>query len=383
MRVLFIQNVAPGDSRAFGGQRIHHELTRAMADLGHDARALFLTPDGALPALPYPAWAVRETGRLRLDTRAVARALPVIFDEWTPEVLYAAAGEAAVACEWARGRCTVVATSHHYDPPDLTSGPSILQPIAWLSELRRLQRFRLERRMLRAADLVLATSEFGARALKARDYLDPNQATPVLLNGVADEWFTPEQPSEAPGVGPQGFLFVGRMDAQKGVDVLIAAQARREGSWPVTLVGGGWMEEEYRRLVRDAMLDSVRFLGAVDHADVRSAAADYNAFVLPSRAENCPLVLLEAMAAGLAIVSTNVGGIPELVSDGESALLVAPEDPIALGRAMDRVEAEGDLRLRLARAGREIAEEQRWTKVATRLEQHLEQVARPAADPTA
>lgn len=383
MRVLFIQNVAPGDPRAFGGQRIHHELTRAMAELGHDARALFLTPDGGLPSLPYRGWAIRETGRLRFDTRAVARALPAVFGEWTPDVLYAGAGEAAAACEWAQGRCAVVATSHHYDPPDLTSGPSFLRPLAWLRELRRLQRFRLERRMLRAADLVLATSEFGAQALKARGYLDPTDEAPVLLNGVADEWFAPEAPVAMGSPPGRGFLFVGRMDAQKGVDVLIAAQAGREGSWPITLAGDGWMEDEYRRLARDAGLDSVHFLGAVDHAGLRDMAPAFDAFVLPSRAENCPLVLLEAMAAGLAVVSTNVGGIPELVSDGESALLVAPEDPTALGRAMDRVEADAELRHGLTRAGRGVAEEQRWTRVASRLEQHLERLATPTANPVA
>ncbi len=370
MRLLFIQNVAPSDPRAFGGQRIHHELTLAMAARGHDARAVFLTPNGALPDLAYPAWAVKETGRLQFDTREIRRTIPEIFRRWTPDVLYGGAAESAGAVEWARGRCRTAATSHHYDPPDLTRRASVFSTRKWIQEYRSRQRFRLERRMLRAADLVLATSSFGANALKSRGYVLPDTDIPVLLNGVSDSWFRGVEPHV--GDPAQGFLFVGRMDAQKGVDVLLKALAIRAGKWPVTLIGGGWMEDAYRVRARElGVTASVTFLGPLAHAEVQRRASRFGAFVLPSRAENCPLVLLEAMAAGLAVISTDVGGIPELVTDSINGLLVPAEDAAALAAALDRVELDPELRARLASGGRVTAEHQRWNAVAERLEQHF------------
>ena len=74
--------------------------------------------------------------------------------------------------------------------------------------------------------------------------------------------------------------------------------------------------------------------------------------VQPSRADNLPLAVLEAMAAGLPVVGTRVGGIPELVVDGETGVLVEPEDPPALAEALDSLAASPELRRELGRAGR-------------------------------
>lgn len=234
--------------------------------------------------------------------------------------------------------------------------------------------------MLSGARLVIATSEFGATALKARGYLEPDTPTPVLFNGVDDAWFTASpriastsSHSAQPDGPPKGFLFVGRMDTQKGVDVLLEALARRAGAWPVTLIGGGWMEDEYRDLAnRLGVAGSTTFAGLVPHDEVCASAHQYNAFVLPSRAENCPLVLLEAMAAGLPVVASRVGGIPEVVEHEESALLVPPEEPEALALAMDRIERDERLRGHLVGGGRAVVERQRWSAVAERLEALLD-----------
>ena len=76
-------------------------------------------------------------------------------------------------------------------------------------------------------------------------------------------------------------------------------------------------------------------------------------FVLPSRCEGMPLVLLEAMDAGLPVVATRVIGSEEVVADGETGLLVPPEDPAALGTALARLLADPQLRARFGRAGRQ------------------------------
>ena len=79
--------------------------------------------------------------------------------------------------------------------------------------------------------------------------------------------------------------------------------------------------------------------------------------VQPSRADNLPLAILEAMAAGLPVIGTRVGGIPELVLDGETGLLVEPERPQELADALDSLAKSRERRLELGRRGRERVQE--------------------------
>src|SRR5690606_13974896 len=96
--------------------------------------------------------------------------------------------------------------------------------------------------------------------------------------------------------------------------------------------------------------DRVRFLGLVGPERVAALMRAARVVVLPSRSENFPLVVLEALAAGAPLVATRVGGIPEAVRDGREALLVPPDDPAALAGALARVLADPALRARLAAA---------------------------------
>jgi glycosyltransferase involved in cell wall biosynthesis len=88
-------------------------------------------------------------------------------------------------------------------------------------------------------------------------------------------------------------------------------------------------------------------------------------FVLPSAIDKSPYSILEAMFAGVPVVSTTVGGIPELVVDGVTGLLVPPEDPVALADAIDRLLADDELRTRMGEAGRARAFERFDARVTT------------------
>ena len=130
--------------------------------------------------------------------------------------------------------------------------------------------------------------------------------------------------------------------------------ARRIGAMRLALVGDGRESEVLRRLVvQEGMESRVRFLGLRTDVPRLLAAADI--FLLSSLSEAAPLSVMEAMAAGLPVVATRVGGVDELVVDGLTGLLAPAGDPTALAEAMIRlVESPGLLR-RMGRAGRERA----------------------------
>jgi glycosyltransferase involved in cell wall biosynthesis len=103
------------------------------------------------------------------------------------------------------------------------------------------------------------------------------------------------------------------------------------------------------------MAEAVTFTGV--RADVPKILAALDLFVLPSLWEGMPNAVLEAMAAGLPVVATAVGGTPEVVMDGVTGLLVPPQDPSALAQAIERLLRDPDLRRTMGRAGRRRVEQ--------------------------
>jgi len=150
-------------------------------------------------------------------------------------------------------------------------------------------------------------------------------------------------------------LFLGRVGHRKGIADLLAALAEPASMalpWQLTVAGDGDVEE-YERRARDlGLAGRVRFTGWLGPDQVAMELEDADVFVLPSHAEGLPLAVLEAMAYGLAVVTTPVGAIPEVIEDGETGLLAPPGDSDALGSALRRVLASSELRESLARSAR-------------------------------
>jgi glycosyltransferase involved in cell wall biosynthesis len=174
--------------------------------------------------------------------------------------------------------------------------------------------------------------------------------------------------------GPPLILAVGRLAEPKDALTLVRALAAVPGrAFTALLVGDGpdrpSVEAEVRRL---GLQDAVTLAGTRD--DVPELLARADVFALSSRSEGAPLSILEAMAAGLPVVSSRVGGVPELVVDGETGLLVPPGDPAAMADALGRLVADADLRWRLGAAGRERA--QRYFDVRRQRRDHLACYAR-------
>lgn len=156
-------------------------------------------------------------------------------------------------------------------------------------------------------------------------------------------------------------LFVGRLRIRKGVEVLLAALARLRAAHPearLLVAGDG---EHRRALERTAaalgVADAVTFLGRCDAARVRALLAGARLLAVPSIYEGMPLVVLEAMEAGVPVVASRVSGIPEVVEDGVTGWLVPPEDPQALAAALAAAMEDAEEARRRGAAGRRRVEE--------------------------
>ncbi|MBM4284530.1 MAG: glycosyltransferase family 4 protein [Deltaproteobacteria bacterium] len=185
----------------------------------------------------------------------------------------------------------------------------------------------------------------------------PRRRLSVIVNGVDTHHFQPP-PGRQDG-GPPRALALARFVPDKDHDTLIRAFARvsrRQPQAELWLVGDGPRREAAARLA-EALLPAgaVRFFPA--QPDVRPFLHQAGVIVLSSAAEALPNVVLEAMAAGLPVVATRVGGLAEVVDEGITGYLAPPRDPAALAEALDRVLADPAHRRALGQAGRRRAEQ--------------------------
>lgn len=220
----------------------------------------------------------------------------------------------------------------HAGPGDLDAFVARLDPV----------RLALLRVAFTASDRVLAVSSSSAEAL-ARSPLAtgvditvvPNAPPPAVAGAAARQ-----------ANGTVGILFLGGFANRiKGGEVLVEALPKllqHQAAARVTLAGPG---EPPARLP-----DGARWVGWLDPEERDAALAAADVFVMPSHSEGMPVALLEAMAAGLAVVATRVGGIPEVLSDGRDARLVPAGDPGALAAALGVLVADRGERERLGAA---------------------------------
>jgi len=210
-------------------------------------------------------------------------------------------------------------------------------------------------------DQTICVSE-QSRMRLVRKYAYPLRKTSKVLHGVdASRYSLPREMRLAVrktlGIGSEENLlvFVGRLESDKGLDVLFEALCRLRQAAPpcrCVVVGDGPMRAELSASVAETGLSSrVMFMGFQE--DVRPYLAAADIFVLPSPNEALPFALLEAMSSGLACIATDVGGVREVVSDGEDGLIVPPGSPMALGEAIRRLLSDANLRSRIGKRARE------------------------------
>lgn len=187
-------------------------------------------------------------------------------------------------------------------------------------------------------------------------YLDPQDRhrLPIVHMGVDSEHFPPaaaERRARAPGA--LRVLFVGRLVTEKGPDVLVEALARLGLPFVGKIVGAGPLAEQLHDLITErGLAGQIHLLGGRGQDELPELYRWADVFCLPSFREGVPVVLMEAMASELPVVTTAVAGIPELVTDGVSGLFVPPGDPDALAAAVRELALDPDRRETFGRAGR-------------------------------
>jgi glycogen(starch) synthase len=179
----------------------------------------------------------------------------------------------------------------------------------------------------------------------------------VILNGVRADRIVAARPGSA---GPIQVLYVGRICHAKGLHTLVEALSMVDASYQkqvfVTVVGPREPSDEYFRSVADrvaaaGLRDRVRFAGPIAHERMPAIYAEHDVLVLPSFREGLPRVVLEAQAAGLAVVTTPAGGTAQIVTNGEDALTFSPGDAPTLAGLLTRLVEDRPLGKRLALAG--------------------------------
>jgi glycosyltransferase involved in cell wall biosynthesis len=224
--------------------------------------------------------------------------------------------------------------------------------------------------LLGRADSVLANSSFTAAKIEAI------RKVPVVLSPYGTT--IPERSAEPVSRGLQASpfvaLFVGRHIERKGLSVLIQAAAKLDPLlYQIRIVGHGDLSESLQAQVRELGLAHVIFTGKLTQDELAQEYQKANCFVMPSivdsrgDTEGLGVVLIEAAELGLPLVASNVGGIPDVVVDGETGLLVPQKDPQALCDALIRLAQESGLATRLVEgAKRRIAENFSWDGIIAR-----------------
>ncbi|HKZ57693.1 MAG TPA: glycosyltransferase [Thermodesulfovibrionales bacterium] len=226
---------------------------------------------------------------------------------------------------------------------------------------KRPKRRIMNRILSKITDKIVAVSEDVKEDIIRYDSINPSKID-VIPNGIDVERFNPEK--NTTDIRKEFSLedddivigFIGRIVPAKGLKYLLNAlpYLKKEfKSIKLLIVGEGSLVEELKeRAKKNNIFDNILFTGR--RRDIPEILASINIFVMPSIAEGLPNALLEAMAMGKPIVTTEVGGIPEIVKNGFNGLLVPPRDTLSLSKAIKELISNDRLAAKLGQAARDL-----------------------------
>ena len=348
MKVLHvIPTLCGGGAERFAAQLVEHQRR-----LGLDARACIFQR-GAIEATwcpggpaPIELSYTPKSGVLgRVATINLARQLREVLRGERPDVLHTHLWPSCKIASRATRSIPVQHVWHVHDSPAWLTGSSV--PAL-------LQRAQLRLMIERHKPLLVACSEATrSRAIRGLHLSDETIVT--IRNGVDPNQFYPAPAPSGKRSGPVKLIMTAAFRPAKGHLCLVEAVellSKRGIAFEVTFAGASNSETGElieREVNRRGLTRFVHFAGQV--TDMASLLREHDVFVLPSEAEGLPLSLLEAMACGLAVVATHVGGIPEVVEDGKTGLLVEPGRHLEIAERLQALMASPELRHKLGAAG--------------------------------
>jgi glycosyltransferase involved in cell wall biosynthesis/GT2 family glycosyltransferase len=372
------QEYPPGRMGGIG--RYVHELSRLIAALGHHVHVLTKGEGHDRVDFEDGVWVHRLLDEQN-STTGMVNGIAVPAHIWShaktvSKAIDAIATKRSVTAVYApMWDCEGVAVMNDGKHPLVVGLQTML--IHWLSSnthMRADERFMesfanpmlaLERDLLKGATGVHAISRAIAQVVEA-DYdvrLHPPRMIVVPLG--LDDWsrMSATEPEALPS-GCLRLLFVGRLEARKGIDVLLDVAKRmlpRHSHVHLDIVGndtipgpnGVTYRAEFEASAgAEPIRARVAFHGEVNDAQLRGFYRACDVLVAPSRFESFGLMLVEGMMFGKPVIGCRVGGMVEVMEDGETGLLAEPGDPISLEGCMERLIKDADLRTRFGRAGR-------------------------------
>jgi glycosyltransferase involved in cell wall biosynthesis len=283
----------------------------------------------------------------RLDPRPWCR-LRALVRELRPALIHAHGARAALPLTWARGSTPLLYSVHGYHFVGKSAVPRRLAIAA-------------ERRCSAAAATTVFVSGHD-QDLAARDGILERCRRHVLIRNAVD---LERLPAVTGGDG-RTLAFLGRLSDEKNPLLLLDVLKRLPDGFRLRVIGDGPLLDPMRERAAAMGLGSqVSFLGSLPRQQALAELARSHALLVPSLWEGLPLAPLEAMAIGVPVVASRVGGIPEVVADGESGVLVAPGDAEGFAAAVSRLAAEPGLRTRIiSEARRTVAARFSWQAAA-------------------
>jgi glycosyltransferase involved in cell wall biosynthesis len=374
VKVLIVSGIWPPD---VGGPASHApELAEFLRERGHEVEVVTTAPGAPAPT-PYPVrWTSR---RLPVGARHVHATALVGRRARPADVVYSTGmiGRSALGSTLARSPLVLKLTSDPAYERSLryrlhTAGLEEFQAAggARIAVLRRARDLALRR----AARIVCPSASL--RELSLRWGVPPEKVV-VLPNPVAPPEGLADREELRSRHGLEGptLVFAGRLTPQKSLDVALAALARSDGV-SLVLAGDGPDRAELERRASELALDGrARFLGPQPRETVFELLRAGDAALLSSSWENFPHMVVEALAVGTPVVSTDTGGVAEVVTHGENGLLVPPGEPDALAAAIERYFGDESLRERLRAAAAPSVESYAPEQIYGRLEAILAEAA--------
>ncbi|HSE61328.1 MAG TPA: glycosyltransferase [Candidatus Saccharimonadales bacterium] len=348
-----------------GMEKVAQALAERMAASGYDTRVLTSNIPSTPPPAHTPNLLVRRFGAFEFAHTPIAFGfIPAIFRLPRQSVIHLHLAQAFYPeLVWLASKIRGIPYIVHFHLDLMPSGA--------LGKLFLAYKAIVITRVIRSAARVAVFSAEQQQFIE-RTYHVPAERIVVIPNGVDDVFFG--KPKSYAGKKKFAIVYAGRLSPQKRVDRLVGAMAELGDRATLTIVGDGERKASLEQQVAKMGLTNVTFTGYKSPVEIREYFAAADVFVIPSEREGMPLVVLEAMAAGLPIVGSNVTGIRELVR-GVGALVNDPS-PAMFAEALNGLFAVPEELTRMSRKSIQTARTYTWSRVSDDFKKVYTEVAK-------